>query len=194
MLDECSLKRVKVAGLPNPFERDLVSVERYSELQGRVGVRAVDQHRARAALSVTAPLLCADRVKLVEQEIKKGSPGFNREPPLLTVDLENRSDLRDQPAGQFSRRQLGDRRKRASPRLPLRLRPPVRDSGCSKFAIQATRSPDLPGGTASIGPEQFQQAVKRWTNNVCGAQANTLASDLLQLITPPRMAVIAARL
>src|SRR6185369_1525408 len=100
MLDECSLKRVKVAGLPNPFERDLVSVERYSELQGRVGVRAVDQHRARAALSVTAPLLCADRVKLVEQEIKKGSPGFNREPPLLTVDLENRSDLRDQPAGQ----------------------------------------------------------------------------------------------
>jgi hypothetical protein len=43
MLDECSLKQMKVAGLPQPFERrDLVSVERYSELQARVGVRAVD--------------------------------------------------------------------------------------------------------------------------------------------------------
>jgi hypothetical protein len=56
MLDECSLKQMKVAGLPQPFERrDLVSVERYSELQARVGVRAVDQHRACAALSVVAP-------------------------------------------------------------------------------------------------------------------------------------------
>ncbi len=55
MLDESSLKQMKVAGLPQPFERRDLVIERYSELQARVGVRAVDQHRACAALSVVAP-------------------------------------------------------------------------------------------------------------------------------------------
>jgi hypothetical protein len=32
-------------------------------------------------------LLCADQVKLVAQEIKKGSPGFNRKPPLSSLIL-----------------------------------------------------------------------------------------------------------
>jgi hypothetical protein len=44
---------------------------------------------------------------------------------------------------------------------------PIRDPG---YEI----APDLCGRTASIGPEQFPQAVKRWTNNACGAPANAL--------------------
>jgi hypothetical protein len=65
ILDECSLMQMKVAGLPQPDRRDLASVERYSELQTRVGAHGVDQHRACAALPVVAPPLCADHVQLV---------------------------------------------------------------------------------------------------------------------------------
>jgi hypothetical protein len=86
MLNECCLQRMQGVTLREPFSRrDGYTVAGGSQGQAKPHSPPIDEHGARAARTVIAPLLGASQVEPLAQQIKQRGSHVHRDGPLCPV-------------------------------------------------------------------------------------------------------------